>query len=46
MTDLSGPRDNSAEIAYNAKWPRQPSFSNPVVGILHHKKDVSFNFVL
>lgn len=39
-------RDNSVEIAFNAKWPRDLSFDNPLVGVLHHKKDISFNFVL
>lgn len=34
------------EVAYNQKWPKQISFENPLTGIMHHKSDVSFNFML
>ena len=46
MTSLSEPRDNFVKVAFNAKFPRQPSYQNPLEGILHHKMDISFNFVM
>lgn len=46
MTSLSEPRDNSVKVAFNAKFPKTPSYQNPLDGILHHKMDISFNFVM
>lgn len=46
FTALFEARDQTADIAFNAKWPRDICLDNPLTGILHHKQDVSFNFVL
>lgn len=33
-------------IAIDAKFPTVLSYNNPLVGVLHHKRDTSFNFVM
>ncbi len=45
LTELAEQRDSSIKIAYDNKFPSQISFENFLVGILHHKRDTSFNFV-
>lgn len=34
------------KIAFDAKFPTVVNYFNPIVGVLHHKRDTSFNFVL
>lgn len=46
MTELNEPRDKNVAIAYDAKFPTVLSYDNPLVGILNHKRDTSFNFVM
>ena len=45
LTELREPRDKSIQIAYDAKFPQALSFDNPLIGILAHKRDTSFNFM-
>jgi hypothetical protein len=46
MTELSGPKDKSVQIAYENKFPQTLDFNNPLSGVLAHKRDTSFNFVM
>ena len=45
LTELREPRDKSIQVAYDAKFPQVFSFDNPLIGILAHKRDTSFNFM-
>lgn len=46
MTDLPEPRCKFVKIFADAKFPLTLSYDNPLVGILHHKRDTSFNFIM
>lgn len=46
MTELLEPRDKSVQIAFDVVWPKVLSIDNPLIGFLHKKSDISFNFIL
>jgi hypothetical protein len=37
FTALASQRDNSVKIAYNAKWPKELSIENALIGVMHHE---------
>jgi hypothetical protein len=46
FTDLVEKRDKTVLIGIDAKWPKELSMNNPIIGAMHNKQDISFNFIL
>lgn len=45
-TDLLEPKDRSIQVSFDSKWPKELSYTNPIIGVWQNKQDISFNFIL
>lgn len=45
LTDLLEKRDLGVKVSYDQRWPTDLSYENPIVGAMHNRNDISFNFI-